>query len=388
MSFFIETHIIQNIAPGNLNRDDTGAPKDAIFGGFRRARLSSQAQKRPVRKNFEDHEILRGALGVRTARLDRLLKASLHENGIVRADRFNEIVKLALKKKKKDKDKDNKSDKDESEAEKLSYLMFLAPDEVAKFTSLIGKYSDDLKKLSEQKAVKQKDIPKDFCDDLAACFRASGNAADIALFGRMLADLPGANQDAACQVAHSISTHAVERQFDYFTAVDDLATPEESGAAMIDNVEFNSATHYRYAALDPLKLLANLQGDEELALASVRAFIEAFACTLPSGKQNSFAAHNPPAFVGVVLRQKMPINLANAFEQPVFPQRDRALSALSVERLAHQEKTLAQAYGEEGPWAVLDLTGAWDAGGTAVVKLADLAEWAARQAAERYAARG
>ena len=84
----------------------------------------------------------------------------------------------------------------------------------------------------------------------------------------------------------------------------------------------------------------------------------------------------------------MPINLANAFEQPVFPQRDRALSALSVERLAHQEKTLAQAYGEEGPWAVLDLTGAWDAGGTAVVKLADLAEWAARQAAERYAARG
>jgi len=120
----------------------------------------------------------------------------------------------------------------------------------------------------------------------------------------------------------------------------------------------------------------------------VHAFVEAFARTLPTGKQNSFAAHNPPAFVGVVLRQKMPINLANAFEQPVFPQRDRALSALSVSRLAQAEKTLAGAYGEDGPWSVLDLTGAWDAGGTSLARLAGLAEWAAQQAAELYAARG
>ena len=52
---------------------------------------------------------------------------------------------------------------------------------------------------------------------------------------------------------------------------------------------------------------------------------------------------------------------------------------------------VGQGHGQSGratPAAVLDLTGAWDAGGTAVVKLADLAEWAARQAAERYAARG
>ena len=375
---FIEIHIIQNIAPSNLNRDDTGAPKDATFGGFRRARLSSQAQKRPVRRFFRESRLIAPQhLGLRTKKVMARLSEMLLTRGREAPDNAIRQALAAIHMKLDDK----------GEAQ---YLLFLAEDELARFADLIDRHWDALNIEADGKKSKKdakSTLPKEVIAE-ASRILDGGRAADIALFGRMLADLPGANQDAACQVAHSISTHAVERQFDYFTAVDDLATPEESGAAMIDNVEFNSATHYRYAALDPLKLLANLQGDEELALASVRAFIEAFACTLPSGKQNSFAAHNPPAFVGVVLRQKMPINLANAFEQPVFPQRDRALSALSVERLAHQEKTLAQAYGEEGPWAVLDLTGAWDAGGTAVVKLADLAEWAARQAAERYAARG
>ena len=375
---FIEIHIIQNIAPSNLNRDDTGAPKDAIFGGFRRARLSSQAQNRPVRRFFRESRLIAPQhLGLRTKKVMARLSEMLLTRGREAPDNAIRQALAAIHMKLDDK----------GEAQ---YLLFLAEDELARFADLIDRHWDALNIEADGKKSKKdakSTLPKEVIAE-ASRILDGGRAADIALFGRMLADLPGANQDAACQVAHSISTHAVERQFDYFTAVDDLATPEESGAAMIDNVEFNSATHYRYAALDPLKLLANLQGDEELALVSVRAFIEAFACTLPSGKQNSFAAHNPPAFVGVVLRQKMPINLANAFEQPVFPQRDRALSALSVERLAHQEKTLAQAYGEEGPWAVLDLTGAWDAGGTAVVKLADLAEWAARQAAERYAARG
>ena len=378
MTLHIDIHVIQSVPPSNLNRDDTGAPKDAIFGGFRRARLSSQAQKRPVRRFFRESRLIAPQhLGLRTKKVMARLSEMLLTRGREAPDNAIRQALAAIHMKLDDK----------GEAQ---YLLFLAEDELARFADLIDRHWDALNIEADGKKSKKdakSTLPKEVIAE-ASRILDGGRAADIALFGRMLADLPGANQDAACQVAHSISTHAVERQFDYFTAVDDLATPEESGAAMIDNVEFNSATHYRYAALDPLKLLANLQGDEELALASVRAFIEAFACTLPSGKQNSFAAHNPPAFVGVVLRQKMPINLANAFEQPVFPQRDRALSALSVERLAHQEKTLAQAYGEEGPWAVLDLTGAWDAGGTAVVKLADLAEWAARQAAERYAARG
>lgn len=377
MPFFIETHIIQNIAPGNLNRDDTGAPKDAIFGGFRRARLSSQAQKRPVRQFFRESRLISPQhLGLRTKKVMVRLAEMLGERGREAPENAIQQALAAVGLKLDEK----------GEAQ---YLLFLAEDELARFAELIDRHWDALNVEADGKKSKKdakSALPKEVIAE-ASRILDGGRAADIALFGRMLADLPSANQDAACQVAHSISTHVVERQFDYFTAVDDLATPEESGAAMIDNVEFNSATHYRYAALDPLKLLANLQGDQELALASVRAFVEAFARTLPSGKQNSFAAHNPPAFVGIAVRRQMPINLANAFEQPVFPQRDKALSALSVSRLSQAEKALAGAYGEDGPWGVLDLTGEWKAGGTSVTRLADLAAWAEKQAADFFAAR-
>jgi len=45
MKTIVEIHVLQNFAPSNLNRDDTGAPKDALFGGTRRARISSQCAK-------------------------------------------------------------------------------------------------------------------------------------------------------------------------------------------------------------------------------------------------------------------------------------------------------------------------------------------------------
>src|SRR5690606_19480268 len=66
---------------------------------------------------------------------------------------------------------------------------------------------------------------------------------DVALFGRMVADVPDINVDAAAQVAHAISVHGVENEYDYYTAVDDRkAAAEETGAGMIGTVEFNSAT--------------------------------------------------------------------------------------------------------------------------------------------------
>lgn len=120
-----------------------------------------------------------------------------------------------------------------------------------------------------------------------------GKAVDLALFGRMVADRPELGVDAAAQVAHAISTHKVDREFDFYTAVDDLNPREEAGAGMMGDVEFYSATLYRYAVVDLKKLLENLQDDRELALKGALAFFKAFALTLPSGKQNSFAAHNP-----------------------------------------------------------------------------------------------
>ncbi len=192
----------------------------------------------------------------------------------------------------------------------------------------------------------------------------------------MLADLPQVNQDAACQVAHAISTHRVERDFDYFTAVDDVGSPDETGAGMIGQVEFNSATFYRYTALDVSKLLQNLQGDKELTASAIEALVQSMVRAIPTGKQNSFAAHNLPEFIGVSLR-KSPLNLANAFERPIQPRHDKSLTEQSVAALGEYESKLAPVYGDATDrWAHIDLTGKWQLENSqARSSVSDLAAW-------------
>lgn len=382
MSLFLEFHLIQNFAPSNLNRDDTGAPKDALFGGQRRARVSSQCQKKSVRDFFKSSDLVSSeSLGVRTRHLDRVLVDELKAAGLQDPSVFNEIVKQALKAKKGREDKKD-DEKDESPQAVLSYLLFISATEIESLKQLVNSHQDELVALAAKKKIKNTDISESFRSGLRVVL-ARSKAVDVALFGRMLADLPSVNQDAACQVAHAISTHRVEREFDYFTAVDDKGDADETGAGMIGQVEFNSATLYRYAVLDLCKLLANLQGDLELALSAVEAFTRALALAIPSGKQNSFAAHNPPEFAGLCLRHATPLSLANAFEKPVTPRADQALTEQSVERLAAYEGKLAAVYGAaQDQWLSLDLTGRWPADkGEAVASLSALAQRARELAA-------
>jgi len=382
MSLFLEFHLIQNFAPSNLNRDDTGAPKDALFGGHRRARMSSQCQKKSVRDLFKSSDLVSNEyLGVRTRHLDRVLVDELRAAGLKEPSVFNEIVKQALKAKKGKEDKKD-DEKDESPQTVLSYLLFISATEIESLKQLVNSHQDELVALAGKKRIKNTDISESFRAGLKVVL-ARSKAVDVALFGRMLADLPAVNQDAACQVAHAISTHRVDREFDYFTAVDDKGDADETGAAMLGQVEFNSATLYRYAVLDLRKLLANLQGDLALALSAVEAFTRALALAIPSGKQNSFAAHNPPEFAGLCLRHATPLSLANAFEKPVTPRADQALTEQSVERLAAYESKLASVYGAAADrWLSLDLTGRWPADkGEAVANLATLAQRARELAA-------
>jgi CRISPR system Cascade subunit CasC len=147
-------------------------------------------------------------------------------------------------------------------------------------------------------------------------------------------------------VAHAISTHRVDREFDFYTAVDDLQAREETGAGMMGDVEFVSATFYRYANINLDQLRKNLDGDIDLAVKGVCGFLEAFVLTLPKGKQNSFAAHNPPVFVAfLVRRDAMPRNLLGAFERPVRESLDRSLAGVSVEHLLRHWQRLDCAYG-------------------------------------------
>lgn len=371
MRLFAEFHLIQNFAPSNLNRDDTGSPKDAIFGGFARARVSSQCCKRAIRLYAKAQAPAASEdWGVRTKKLQRLLIEGLAQRGKThgvepRVEAALQAAGLAL------------NDKGLTQ-----YLLFLGRREVAGIVDLIVQHWDALgaatitEKGKKAKAQAKSQAPEEVVRFMTELLRG-GKAIDIALFGRMLADKPEANLDAACQVAHAISTHRIEREFDYFTAVDDEGGDDEPGAVMIDTVEFNSATFYRYAVLDVPKLLANLGNDTGLALAGLRAFAEAMARAIPTGKQNSFAAHNPPAFVGVVLRHGSPFNLANAFEQPVVATRDGSLTEVSVQRLGAYEQRVAAAYGDtRDAWGCVDLTSRWPDGlGVRHASLGALIDW-------------
>ena len=141
-------------------------------------------------------------------------------------------------------------------------------------------------------------------------------AVDIALFGRMVVDDPSLNEDASAQVAHAISTHAVQTEFDFFTAIDDLQPEDNAGAGMLGTIEFNSSTMYRYANVAVHELYRQL-GDKEQTLNALKLFIEAFANSLPTGKSNTFANQTLPQAILVTLRSDRPVNLVSAFEEPV-----------------------------------------------------------------------
>ncbi len=358
MKTLIEIHALQNFAPSNLNRDDTGAPKDAIFGGKRRARISSQCFKRAIRDHFgtkrDDGLFSQEELAVRTKRVyqeiaNRLTGKRDPEEALAKAKLALAYVGLKA-----------------VEGDKTQYLLFLGENEISAMAKTIDEYWDQIVEASSDSGEKGKGkgkkasaaaAPKAVVDLIDNVF-SGGKAVDLALFGRMLADMPEKNQDAACQVAHAISTHAVEREFDFYTAVDDLKPDDTSGADMMGTVEFNSACFYRYAVVDWEKLLENLKKDNELAAKGLRAFLEGFVVAEPTGKQNTFAAHNPPEFVTVsVRRNTAPRNLANAFEIAIRAGKDESLTAKSACELVNKAKVLKGAFGGEEKTFVLNLTG-------------------------------
>jgi CRISPR system Cascade subunit CasC len=340
---FIEIHAIQNFAPSNLNRDDTGSPKDCEFGGHRRARVSSQCWKRSVREYFQDHDLIPEAQrAVRTKKLVGELADMLR---VGKDERTQEqatavaaaaVAALGLK-------------TDAKKEFKTSVLLFLGRDQIEALASLCHEHWEILlprpakKKEDEKKDEKKK---QEVINSLKTSLKGS-RAADLALFGRMIAEDPGLNVDAACQVAHALSTHRVAPEFDYYTAVDDLGREDETGAGMVGTQEFNSACFYRYANIDFTQLQSNLQGDRELALAGVSAFLESFIMAIPKAKQNSTAAQNLPSFVMIVVRGKGLASLANAFARPVDG-RNAGLMVNSVEALASYWGKLREMYGPNG----------------------------------------
>lgn len=283
---YIEIHILQDLPPSNINRDDNGTPKQAVYGGVDRLRVSSQAWKRATRLRFQ-HLVKDEDLGIRTRRLHGLLSELMVEQGMDR-NKSVDMASQALK-------KIGIKMADKKNVEWSSYLLFAGRSQL-----------HDLTRSLVTNGVDQTDI---------AHILGSVHPLDVALFGRMVTDMTQLNVDGAAQVAHALSTHAAKTQFDYFTAVDDLQEKDEAGAGMIGTIEFNSATVYRYATVGLDQLIENMS-DTEKAIEGVGYFLTAFTESMPTGHQNSFAAHTRPSLVLVAISDH-PVNLISAFESPV-----------------------------------------------------------------------
>ena len=215
-----------------------------------------------------------------------------------------------------------------------SYLVFIANRELDDLADVAISWADGGVDPKKPDSKSKKDVKKAF---------KGIQAVDIALFGRMLADASDFNIDACSQVAHAISVNEISQEYDYFTAVDDCAAEDNAGAGMLGTVSFNSSTLYRYATVNVDALMEQLKSSEATAC-GVAAFVEAFVKSMPTGKQNTFANRTLPNVVAVSLRDDQPINLATAFERPVYAERERSITQIAAERLAACAKDVEGAF--------------------------------------------
>ncbi|AHU90147.1 CRISPR-associated protein [Trueperella pyogenes] len=336
MTLVIDVHALQTVPPSLINRDDTGAPKSAIFGGVPRQRVSSQAWKRAIRRYFE-HEIGQEAVGLRSRNLpevivNRVLEISpefgLEEaiegvQNLFKAPGAKQGIKLVEPKVSKDgEDSDNQSPYPTTAA-----LLFLSPHQIERAAQAI--VDADGEKITKAEAT-------DILD--------TKHSVDMAMFGRMLADAPAFNIDASVQVAHAIGVHESEPEFDYYTAVDDvLEDAEEIGAGMIGTTQMMSSTLYRFATINVEGLATNL-GNMDMANKAAVLFIKAFIESMPTGKQNTFANNTLPELVYVAVRNTRSVSLVNAFEDPVGRE-DSTRRRAAAEALAQEARDIEDVYG-------------------------------------------
>ncbi|MDR2162668.1 MAG: type I-E CRISPR-associated protein Cas7/Cse4/CasC [Clostridiales Family XIII bacterium] len=291
----IDFHVLQTVPPSNINRDDTGSPKTAIYGGVQRARVSSQSWKRAMREMFRDN-VDESKLGLRTKRIVEIVSNEIQakDSTLSSDDSFKKANDIIVDAGVKTKD---------MEAQALFFISMTQAKALAEVA--LSDYDDEkARKKAAKNALNRKE-----------------NSIDIALFGRMVADDPGLNADASAQVAHAISVHKVDNEYDFFTAVDDVkdrsGEAEDAGAGMLGTVEYNSSTLYRYATVFVNLLNDELAGDAAVTGEAVREFARAFITSMPTGKLNTFANRTLPSAVLVTIRKDQPINLVGAFEEAV-----------------------------------------------------------------------
>ena len=325
MSRFLQFHFLTIYPLSNPNRDDLGRPKTATYGGAPRLRISSQALKRAARLSTVMQADLEGHLGDRTQRIGEVVRDTLTESG-ANEERATEIARQVS-------DVFGKLDSKAGKkgAIRTRQLAFISPDERSAAIELARKA------LAGEKLPAIKDLKK-------LVLRTADGAADVAMFGRMLAADPDFNREAAVQVSHALTTHRALVEDDYYTAVDDLKLPaEDAGAGFVGEAGFGSGVFYTYACVDAALLAGNLDGDRDLAARAVAALVEALATATPSGKRNSYAHQTRAGYIRAEAGDAQPRSLAGAFFKPV---EGDDLMAASVTALEEMAARMDAAYGD------------------------------------------
>lgn len=321
---FVQLHLLTHYPPSNLNRDDTGRPKTALVGDATRLRISSQSQKRAWRTSDTFEVSLAGCLGTRTRQLGKEIFKTLCAGGVSDklAREWAKDIAKQFGKLKSDKKPVNNSD---LEIEQLAHL---SPEEWDAALALANELAS------------RKEAPTEAELKLLTQPR---RAVDIAMFGRMLADSPEFNVEAAVQVAHAITVHRAAVEDDFFSAVDDL-NRDTTGAGHIGERGYGAGLFYLYIAINRELLRRNLGGDEALTERALAALVQAVTRVSPTGMQNSFASR---AYAGYVLAEKgdqQPRSLSQAFLKPVRDQGDGVFTQ-AVAALEARQRNFDAVYG-------------------------------------------
>lgn len=320
---YLDINVIQSVPPSCINRDDTGSPKTAIYGGVKRSRVSSQSWKKAMRdyfrENFDERDLAYRSLKIVSIIADAIVEKSPDTSVEDAENMAKESLKLLGIK---------------SKEMNTAALFFISKKQAENIAEIMLSGDADKKMLA------------------AALKRDKG--IELSLFGRFVADDPDLNVDASSQVAHSISTHRVENEYDFFTAVDDKRDDSEQGAGMMGVVEYNSSTLYRYSTIAVHDLYDNLE-DKEVLSKAIGAFIRSFLVSMPDGKQNTFANRTLPYAVLIAIRRDQPVNLVGAFESPIRPNKNGGgYNEDSVRKMIEYKKSVESSFASvpERSWQI------------------------------------
>ncbi|MEV7004890.1 type I-E CRISPR-associated protein Cas7/Cse4/CasC [Streptosporangium sp. NPDC051022] len=399
---YLSLHAITTFAGVLLNRDENNLPKDLLYGGEVRTRVSAQSWRRAERMYMRNRAnegvgpLAGHSFGIRTREWGLKTAAELVVLGWdpEQADETARAVLASCGLKFGDEGK---------RPELTKVAVFAHSGAAVRLAAIMHEHSAALvpwvtaeREIRQQEAVKKtkggrggraakapadeqatEAVPaasedgqaernpllREIRNQVIAAL-APADAIDIALFGRMLAEIAESpNVDGAVQSAHAFTVDAGVTDEDFFTAVDDekdrrrryaldaldAGFGDDSGAAITGYQSLSSGTFYRNTVLDREQLRRNLRNSglsepdiEAAATAAEQAFTDAFCHAVPTAKKTTTGAPGVLPKLVLAVSGSRPVNYASAFERVLSFGDGEAVSTQAVRRLVRQHRLAAR----------------------------------------------